>query len=380
MTMHSPLILVAPSRDIETQSQVLGLSLTERAALTVARYYGAEEVFAPHLPAGCGAGGVRIVNAVPAAIERPVVLVDPLLLFDARLLRNLTVNFAPPVVACDPATLEPIGLARLLPEHLSWQSDEPLWAQVRAFLLRRQDARVAVVSAPYFTIRQAADIARAEQFLLRSAVHKGDDIVERTLVRPLSRFVTSWTANLRIDPNVWTFVVAVLGIAATLLLFLPGFAGGGWSALLLAAAAILSAVDGETARLTFRTSRLGGMFNYYTSRGIVWLFFLGLTLSARESLPSLIGGIVFLVVYPMLVVRYDRFRHGKEKDLSLVRRIERTLRRHFSVHTVTVVALAASGAGLFRETTLAALPLCALGSLVVLAGAFIRRMERRRTG
>ncbi len=374
----TPCIVVVPSRDIETTTTVLGLSLTERAALVTARYFGVSEVYAPHLPAPVQVRGVRLHNNLPATVAQTVVLVDPLLLFDARLVRNLTVNFDPPAVACDPVSLEPIGLARFSPEDLSWQSDEPLWVQVRAFLQRRQNARIAVVSAPYFLIKQPADVAGGEQFLLRSAVHKGDDIVERTLVRPVSRFVTSWTANLRLNPNVWTLAVLLCGLAASLFLVLSEEKAMGLVTALLIAASVLSAVDGETARLTFRTSRIGGLFNYYVSRGIVLLFFAALTVLARESLVSLASGAIFLVVYPALVIRYDRFRHGREQSPSLLRRIERAFRRHFSIHTVTVAAMLCLLVGVFHEAVFVALPLCAAGALLVLGGAFGRRMELRR--
>lgn len=375
----APIILLIPSREIDTRLPLLGVTFTERAAVTLARYYGVSSVHAPHIEHGYTFRGVELVPEFPV-IDRPVVVADPLLVFDGRLVRNLTVNFAAPAVACDPVTLDPIGLARLLPEHLPADFAEAPWFHIREFLLRRQEARIAVIAARYFVVRHAADIGGAENYLLRSLVHKGDDIVERNLTRPVSRIITLWTANYRVDPRLWTLLVMFVGVAASALLLATGAIESVTLAVLLGVTAILSSVDGETARLTFQTSRGGGVLNYYSSRIVVWSYFLALTLLLRDVPAVQACGIVFSLSYPLLVVRYDRYRHPAERPRAALRRLEQALRRHFSIHTVAFAAIVCALFGVLRYAALIALPLIAAGSLLVMAEALSGRMERRKRG
>ncbi len=375
---NAPILLLIPSRDIDSRLPLLGASLTERAAFTLARYYGASRVHAPHLERSYTFRGIELTPEFPV-IDRPVVVADPLLVFDGRLVRNLTVNFTAPAVACDPVTLDPIGLALLLPEHLPADFAEAPWFHIREFLLRRQDARIAVIAARYFMVRHAADIGGAENYLLRSLVHKGDDIVERNLTRPASRFITAWTANYRVDPRLWTLLVMFVGVAASALLLATGATESLTLAALLGVAAIFSSVDGETARLTFQTSRGGGVLNYYSSRIVVWSYFLALTLLLRDIPAIQLCGLFFSVVYPLLVVRYDRHRHRANRPpRAFPRRLEQALRRHFSIHTVALAAIVLSALGILRYAALVALPLVAAGAALVLAEARFGRMERRK--
>ena len=372
-----PVIVLVPSRPLDTLRPILGASFTERAAITIARYYGVATVHAPHLPSPSRFRGIAIESSLPAVTDT-LILADPLLLFDGPFLRNLTVNFDPPVVACDPSTLEPIGFARLRAVDLGDDFFDDPWARLREFADRRQDTRVAVIAARYFAVRAVADIAAAEQYLLRSLIHKGDDIVERNLTRPISRYLTSWTANYRVSPDLWTLLAMFLGLASAFLLLFSGSLESTIPPLLLCAAAIVSAVDGETARLTFRTSRLGGILNYYSSRVVVWVFFLALTVLSRDIPWSYVPGIVFTILYPLLVVRYDRYRHRTEAPGGPTRRIERAVRRHFSIHTVALTALLCAIAGLLPLAVRAALPLAAAGAILVLYEAIAGKLERRK--
>ena|GEM_PF-1394841 len=374
----APILLLIPSRDMDPRLPLLGVTLTERAAFTLARYYGVSRVHAPHIDRAYTFRGIELTPEFPV-IDRPVVATDPLLVFDGRLIRNLTVNFTAPAVACDPVTLDPIGLALLLPEHLPADFAEAPWFHIREFLLRRQDARVAVIAARYFMVRHAADIGGAENYLLRSLVHKGDDIVERNITRPVSRFITAWTANYRVDPRLWTLLVMFVGISASALLVATGATESVTLAALLGVAAVLSSVDGETARLTFQTSRGGGVLNYYSSRIVVWAYFLALTL-LTGGIPAIqLCGLVFSALYPLLVVRYDRYRHRSDRPpRAFLRRLEQALRRHFSIHTVAFAAIVLSAFGILRYAALIALPLAAAGSLLVLGESLFGRMERRR--
>jgi phosphatidylglycerophosphate synthase len=235
-----------------------------------------------------------------------------------------------------------------------------------------------VIEARYFVIAHAADIAGAENFLLRSLAHTGDDLFERNLTRPLSRLVTAWSASLRIPPDLWSVLVLLCGFLSAAGMLLFSSVESLFFPALIALAALFSAVDGETARLLFRTSPRGGILNYYSSRLALWLYFLAVTILFRDAGFLFFSGVIFLFAYPLLVIRYDRHRHrGKERPAAPWRRIERMARRHFSIHAVAFCTLAAALFGILRITLILALPLMAAGSLLALHEAISTRMERR---
>jgi CDP-L-myo-inositol myo-inositolphosphotransferase len=108
-----------------------------------------------------------------------------------------------------------------------------------------------------------ADLAEARRDLRRSLSKASDAPIFRHLYRPLSTRLTMALAPLRIPPDVFTAMACLLGLAAA--------CGLAWGRGLLAAAliqanTILDGVDGETARLQFRSSPRGAVLDAVVDR------------------------------------------------------------------------------------------------------------------
>jgi 1L-myo-inositol 1-phosphate cytidylyltransferase / CDP-L-myo-inositol myo-inositolphosphotransferase len=98
------------------------------------------------------------------------------------------------------------------------------------------------------------DLRAARRLLQRSLGKRSDGPISRHLNRPLSTRLTLWLAPFRLNPNLLSLGVLLVGLWAAWSLSASRALVGG---LLVQLASILDGVDGETARLHYRTSRLG---------------------------------------------------------------------------------------------------------------------------
>jgi phosphatidylglycerophosphate synthase len=111
---------------------------------------------------------------------------------------------------------------------------------------------------------------------LRGSLPKASDgPVSRFLNRPVSTRITMALSRLRVPPAVPTAVSFLVGFAAACFLAAgQGIAGG----LLIHASSMLDGVDGETARLTYRTSARGALLDSLADRVIDAMIVAGLGL------------------------------------------------------------------------------------------------------
>jgi len=107
------------------------------------------------------------------------------------------------------------------------------------------------------------DLRDARRMLRRSLIKQSDAPIFRYLYRPVSTRVTMALAPLRVPPDAITYLACLLGLsAACTLAWGQGILGG----LLIQANTILDGVDGETARLQFRSSPRGAVLDAVIDR------------------------------------------------------------------------------------------------------------------
>lgn len=113
------------------------------------------------------------------------------------------------------------------------------------------------------------DLAKARkmywEILRRELVKPSDGVVSRYLNRPLSTRISLWLyrKGYWIDPNLVSVLAFALALVASYLIY------AGWhiaAALLVHASSVIDGVDGELARLTGKTSKLGGAFETLLDR------------------------------------------------------------------------------------------------------------------
>lgn len=135
--------------------------------------------------------------------------------------------------------------------------------------------------------------------ILRSTAKPSDGLVSRWLNRPVSRFLSAQLLRFpAIRPLHASLGTAFLAAAMILALVYGGRTGLIAGGLLFHAASVFDGVDGEIARATFRTSRLGALLDTVIDMATNLLFLLGVTvnLAARSSLAAPVGGWALLLI------------------------------------------------------------------------------------
>jgi phosphatidylglycerophosphate synthase len=114
--------------------------------------------------------------------------------------------------------------------------------------------------APYvLRIRDAASRNRVERFLFESNYKGSTDFMTKYVYPPLVWLMVRPLARWRVHPN-WVTAVSIAATFAAV----PAFAAGDWLLGLTLAygMSLLDSVDGKLARLTFTSSRLGGVLDH----------------------------------------------------------------------------------------------------------------------
>lgn len=113
---------------------------------------------------------------------------------------------------------------------------------------------------PYvLRIRDAASRNRVERFLFESNYKGSTDFMTKYVYPPLVWLMVRPLARWRVHPN-WVTAVSIAATFAAV----PAFAAGDWLLGLTLAygMSVLDSVDGKLARLTFTSSRLGGVLDH----------------------------------------------------------------------------------------------------------------------
>jgi phosphatidylglycerophosphate synthase len=139
-----------------------------------------------------------------------------------------------------------------------------------------------------------------------------DGVVAWFVLRPISRWITRLAWRTPVSPNQISVVALVIGVAAGPVVALGGRKASVAAAVLLVINVLLDCVDGDLARLTYRTSRLGqwldtigddaSLLSYLLGLGIAvtWLPF-GLNPVAFAAGAGLIFAATSAYVYVVLV-------------------------------------------------------------------------------
>lgn len=114
-----------------------------------------------------------------------------------------------------------------------------------------------------FPIDGAADVPRAERWLLATLVKDDEGFMSRHFERRISLAISRRLAGTRVTPNAMTLVSVGIGLAgaAFFLSARPSMQLAG--ALLFLVHSILDGCDGELARLNFQESRFGGVLDFW---------------------------------------------------------------------------------------------------------------------
>jgi 1L-myo-inositol 1-phosphate cytidylyltransferase / CDP-L-myo-inositol myo-inositolphosphotransferase len=114
-----------------------------------------------------------------------------------------------------------------------------------------------------FAIRSAADLPRAERWLLASLVKDDEGFMSRHVERRISLAISRRLAATSVTPNAMTVASVLVGLAGASFFVSPRSALQFTGALLFLLHSILDGCDGELARLKFQESRFGGVLDFW---------------------------------------------------------------------------------------------------------------------
>ena len=109
----------------------------------------------------------------------------------------------------------------------------------------------------------AADLPRAEQYLLGSLVKDTEGFMSRNFERKISLAISRRLAGTHVTPNAMTLVSIGIGIFGASFFLETSAARQTAGALLFLLHSILDGCDGELARLKFQESRYGGLLDFW---------------------------------------------------------------------------------------------------------------------
>jgi phosphatidylglycerophosphate synthase len=159
---------------------------------------------------------------------------------------------------------------------------------------------VAFDAGPDFceTVTSKASAKRAERYLIGTARKPTDGFFSRNFNRYVSTFLTRHLLKINITPTEISVVVLFVGLLSGWLEGRGGYRNAVLGAFLFELASIIDGCDGENARLTFRSSKVGGTLDV-TGDALTFVFFfmnlsIGLYRSTWNNLWLILGGLSLL--------------------------------------------------------------------------------------
>jgi CDP-L-myo-inositol myo-inositolphosphotransferase len=210
-----------------------------------------------------------------------------------------------------------------------------------------------------------ASLKEARRYLLGTARKPTDAFFARHINRPISLLMTRFFLRLGITPNPLSIICLAIGLVSGWLIAQGGYLHALLGAFLFEFASIFDGCDGEVARLTFRTSKLGGFLDMVGDAVIFVLFFLclpiGLYRSSHRPVWLVLGVLALLSMgafYLQLAAYMKRAKLGN-LVVGVVKDIERSAGR--PGFTGRLDAVAAKIAFIYRRDFFSTLAFVVIG-------------------
>jgi len=144
---------------------------------------------------------------------------------------------------------------------------------------------VAFDAGPDFceTVTSKASAKRAERYLIGTARKPTDGFFSRNFNRYISTFLTRQLLKINVSPMEISVVVLFVGLLSGWFEGRGGYRNAVLGAFLFELASIIDGCDGENARLTFRSSKLGGTLDVAGDALIFVFFFMNLPIGLYRS-------------------------------------------------------------------------------------------------
>jgi len=194
---------------------------------------------------------------------------------------------------------------------------------------------VAFDAGPDFceTVTSKASAKRAERYLIGTARKPTDGFFSRNFNRYVSTFLTRHLLKINVSPTEISVVVLFVGLLSGWLEGRGGYRNAVLGAFLFELASIIDGCDGENARLTFRSSKLGGTLDV-TGDALTFVFFfmnlpIGLYRSTWNNLWLILGGLSLLsmILFYVQFLTYTQRSGIGNHIVAVVKDIEKSAGR-----------------------------------------------------
>lgn len=278
-TSNGPVLVLLPAtaRDASDaptsrgEPCILGLSLTERAALAARRAgYGAIFLLARDRAAPRGATAIAdwtaITAALPAQAAALVIAPATIVAEPEWLMRVAAMRIAPARWAAIPNRIAVLAAA-VVPDALSF-----LQADGGAFDMTAVEQRLSQRFGPAAAIpagidplivARLPDIPAAERRLLGALVKDTDGFMARHVDRRISLQLSRRLAPTGITPTQVTIISMLIGLIGAAFFLSTHWFWQTAGALLFLLHSIVDGCDGELARLKFQESKFGGLLDFW---------------------------------------------------------------------------------------------------------------------
>ncbi len=290
-------VVFHPGKGQDFDEKIYGLSLFERAVAVILEFIETDRVYVPVMDTQRQFRNVSVIPKEPENYDK-IILMDPAFVCERKLLKNLLANFDKTVIGCDENSLEPAGFAVIKSEDIEKDFFSNPWESVSILADERKNLRIAMLSRRWCYVLDKTDVRKAEKLIVSNLVCDKDGVVSKNFNRVFSLFITRLTSFLKIYPFLWTLISMATGFFGAWLIFKGSeFAGF----LFFQLSAILSGVDGETARLHVKTSKFGMWFNAIANDLVLWALFLAITYFSVQNAFLYRSGELLAWVFPVFV-------------------------------------------------------------------------------
>jgi phosphatidylglycerophosphate synthase len=179
-------------------------------------------------------------------------------------------------------------------------------------------------------VRSKAAYRKAERTLLAAVRKPTDGFFSRHFNRHISLFLTKYFLKAGVTPIQLSVVSFAIGLASVWFIGRGGYIHSVLGAFLFEFASIFDGCDGENARLTYRTSKIGGFLDIIGDALIFVLFFLslpvGLYRSSQNPAWLYLGLLAFLstAVFYFQVTRFMKKAQLGSNIIAIAKDIERS--------------------------------------------------------
>ena len=367
---NGPTLVLLPSAgrdasDAATSSgepRILGLSLTERAALAGRRAgYGAIFLLARERAAPPATTAIADWTGIAAALSSQgtalVIAPASIVAEPAWLMRLAAMRIAPAAWAAIPDRIAVLAATVVRDALASLQADGGAFdmAAVEQRLGRRFGPAAAMPAGiDPVVVARPQDIPAAERRLLAALVKNTDGFMARHVDRRISLQISRRLAPTWVTPTQVTIISMMIGLVGA-----PFFLSAHWfwqttGALLFLLHSIVDGCDGELARLKFQESKSGGLLDFWGDNIVHVAIFaclaVGWASSAAATWPLWLGAAAIVGTLGSAGLVYWKQLRGKEgggplftsvsdvRDDRLSRMLDAAARRDF-VYGLPILAL-----------------------------------------